>query len=171
MYEALVDLDNLVRDAGYVEQIEAANLKQTIKIMKSGPLRKQYQEGRTADFEHFVTKLSALKANGKKPLDIRDRCDRAGRLDEYESLYGLFCLDTHNNASALAERHLSEQPDGKLLISLFGEYDPQSVARRLDFGLGFLLQAAQMIHGAFKVPAPQLDELAAQARRERARLG
>src|ERR1700677_5145679 len=31
MYEALVDLDNLLQDAGYVEHIQAANFKQTIK--------------------------------------------------------------------------------------------------------------------------------------------
>lgn len=170
MYEALVDLDNLLRDAAYVEHIQAANFKQTIKIMKSGPLRQEFQEGRKADFEQFVTRLAELKAKGKEPLQIRDRCDRVGRLDEYESLYGLFCLDTHNNGAALADRHLSELPDGTLRISFFGDYDPQAVARRLDFGFGFLIQSAQMIHGAFKVPAPQLDELAARLDRERSAL-
>jgi hypothetical protein len=45
MYEALVDLDNLVRDAGYVEHIQAANFKQTIKIVKSGPLRQDFRRG------------------------------------------------------------------------------------------------------------------------------
>jgi hypothetical protein len=101
-------------------------------------------------------------------LQIRTRCDRAGRLDEYESLYALFCLDTHNNGAALAGRQLSELPDGKLQISFFGEYDPQAVARRLDFGLQLLLESARMIHGAFQVPAPHLNELASRLERERA---
>jgi hypothetical protein len=39
MYEALVDLDNLVHDASYHCRIEHANIKQTLSIMKSGPLR------------------------------------------------------------------------------------------------------------------------------------
>jgi hypothetical protein len=160
MYEALVDLDNLLHDAGYVEHIQAANFKQTIKIMKSGPLRQEFQEGRKADYQQFVTQLAELEAKGKGPLQIRTRCDRAGRLDEYESLYGLFCLDSHNNGAALADRHLSELPDGNMQISFFGEFDPQAVARRLDFGLQFLLESARMIHGAFQLPAPQLDEIA-----------
>lgn len=168
MYEALVDLDNLLHDAGYVEHIKAANFKQTIKIMKSAPLRQEFQEGRKTDYEQFVTQLAELEAKGKGSLQIRTRCDKAGRLDEYESLYGLFCLDTHNSGAALADRHLSELPDGKLQISFFGEYDPQAVARRLEFGLQFMLESARMIHGAFKVPAPQLDNLASRLDRERA---
>ena len=168
MYEALVDLDNLLQDAGYVEHIQAANFKQTIKLMRSGPLRREFQEGRKADYQQFVTQLAELEAKGKGPLQIRTRCDRVGRLDEYESLYGLFCLDTHNNGAALADRHLSELPDGKLQISIFGEYDPQAVARRLDFGLQFMLESARMIHGAFQIPAPQLDELASRLDHERA---
>jgi len=169
MYEALVDLHNLLHGASYVEHIQAANLKQTLSIMKSGPLR-EFQDARKADFEQFVTQLAELHAKGKGPLRIRSRCERAGRLDQYESLYGLFCLDTHNNASALAERHISKLPDGKVLISLFGEYDVQSVARRLDWGLQILLEAGQMIHGAFRVPAPSLDEVAAMLDRERTAL-
>jgi hypothetical protein len=74
----------------------------------------------------------------RSSVSIRTRFDRAGRLGQYQSLYALLCLDTHNNASALAERHLSELPDGRLHISLFGEFDPKVVARRLDIGLGFL---------------------------------
>jgi hypothetical protein len=91
-----------------------------------------------------------------------------GRGDEYDSLYALFCLDTHNNASALAERHLSESKDGSPLISFFGKFDPKIVASRLDFGLQFLFQSAHMIHGAFKVPAPEIEQLATPFDRERA---
>lgn len=167
IYEALVELDNLVRDAGYVEHIQAANYKQTIRIMKSGPLQKDFKDGRKTDYDQFVAQLAALEAKGKGPLTIRERCERVGRLDQYESLYGLFCLDTHNNGAALADRHLSELPDGTVQISFFGEYDEEVVARRLDLGLGFLLESAQMIHGAFKVPAEHLDELAARVERER----
>ncbi len=89
-----------------------------------------------------------------------------GRLGEYEGIYGLLCLDTHNNASALAERHISELADGRSVISYFGKYDPQVVIRRLDLALQWLFQSAHMIHSAFKVPAPQLEELAARYERE-----
>ncbi len=167
-YEALVDLDNLVRDAGYVERMEAANIVQTLKIMKGGPLRQEFQVGRKADFDELSARLAELEQKKKTPLSMRDRCDAVGRLGEYEGIYGLFCMDTHNNASALAERHLSEhKDDGAPVVSFFGPYDPQGVATRLDFGLQWLFESADMIHGAFRVPVPQVAELAARFARER----
>lgn len=161
-YEALVDLDNLLRDPRYVERMVVANLQQTLKIMKGGPLRKQFQMGRKGDFDALAAHLAALEKNKKTPLTMRERCVAVGRLDEYESIYGLFCLDTHNNASALAERHLSEKEDGTPVISFFGPYDPQVAVRRLDKGLRWLFQSARMIHGAFRVPAPEVEALAAR---------
>jgi len=174
MYEALVDLDNLVHDAGYFERMEAASHHQTLKLMKSGPLREEFLKARKEAFDELATRLAELEAQSKGPLSIRDRCDRVGRLDEYQSLYAMFCLDTHNNASALAERHLTEREDGTPLISFFGEQDPFTIANRLDFGLQFLFQSARMVHGAFQVPAPEVEALAARfetGRRERAAAG
>jgi Family of unknown function (DUF5677) len=160
MYEAHVDLDNLLHDARYVEHLTAANLKQTLKLMRSGPLQQEFQQGRKVDFEQFTTQLAALKAKGKGPLEVWERYKLAGRTDEYESLYALFCLDGHNNGAALADRHLSERADGNVVISFFGDYEPAIIARRLDFGLKFLLQSAHAVHSAFKVSAPKLDEFA-----------
>ena len=168
LYEAHVDLDNLVQDAGYVEHILAANCDQTVKIMESAPLRQVFKEGSKSEYEQLSAQLAELKCKGKGPLKIWQRCQRAGLLDEYNSLYALFCLDTHSNSAALAERHISERQDGGVLISFFGPYDPWSVIRRLDLGLGFLFRSARNIHGAFKVPAPQIDELAAQLERMKA---
>jgi hypothetical protein len=51
------------------------------------------------------------------------------------------------------------------LVSIFGQYDPGAVIRRLDLGLGFLLGSARDMHCAFRVPAPEIDELAAKLER------
>jgi hypothetical protein len=165
MYESHVDLDNLLHEAGYVEHIQAAGYEQTIKIMESAPLRQAFKEARKVDYDQLTAQLADLKCRGKGPLRIWQRCQRAGRLDEYNGLYALFCIDTHGNSPALAERHISEKPDGGLLISFFGPYDPWTVIRRLELGLGFLLRSARDIHGAFKVPAPQIDEFAVRLER------
>ena len=77
--------------------------------------------------------------------------------------------DTHNNSASLTDRSLSELLDGTLRMSFFGEYEPLNVTRRFDLGLSFLLKTAQMIHGAFKVPAPDIDALVARFDRERPR--
>ena len=167
MYEALVDLDNLVHDAAYHCRIEHASIKQTLSIMRSGPLRDAFQKGRKDDFDQLAARLAELEDEGKASLPIWKRCKEVGRSDEYDSLYALFCLDTHNNAPALAERHLSETKDGSPLVSFFGKYDPAVVASRLDFGLQFLFQSARMIHGAFRVPAPEVEAVAERFERER----
>lgn len=159
LFEALVDLDNLLRDAKYVERMESANLTQMVKFEASGLIPKK-------EFDEFTARLELVK-NKRGPMDLRTRCDKVGRLDEYLGIYYLFCLDTHNNAAALIERHISERDDGTTLISVFGKYDPQVVIRRLNMGLKWLFEPARMIHAAFKVPAPQLEELAARFDRER----
>ena len=159
MYEAHVDLDNLVADAGYVEHIIAAGLDQTIKIMEAQSLH-ALKDDRKADYDELRAKLADLNCRGRGPLKIWKRCQRVGRLEEYNSLYALFCMDTHNNGAALAERHLSENAEGNVMISFFGPYDPWAIIRRLDLGVQFLLNSARYIHGAFRVPAPQIEELA-----------
>jgi Family of unknown function (DUF5677) len=63
VYEALVDLDNLVSDASYVEYLIAANLKQTIKLMNSAHLQ-ELKDGHKAEYEKFVKQLDELKAKG-----------------------------------------------------------------------------------------------------------
>jgi Family of unknown function (DUF5677) len=161
MYEALVDLDNLVHEAGYHCRIEHANIKQTLSLMRSGPLRDVFLKDRKQDYDQLIARLEELENEGKASLPIWKRCLAVGRIDEYDSLYALFCLETHNNASALAERHVSESDDGAPLVSYFRQQDPQTVANRLDFGLQFLFQAARMVHGAFQVPAPEVEALAA----------
>jgi uncharacterized protein DUF5677 len=167
LYEGLVDLDNLLRDKSYVCRMEHANIAQTLKIMSGGLLRKDFLEGRKEEYEQLRERLAELEGQGNAKLSIRKRCEAVGRLDEYEGIYGLFGLDTHNNASALAERHLAERKDGIPVISFFGLYDPQQIVMRLYFGLQWLFHSAQMIHGAFKCPAPELDQLAERFQRER----
>ncbi len=167
MYEALVDLDSVVHDASYHCRIEHANIKQTLSIMRSGPLREAFQKGRKEDYDQLTARLAELESEGKASLKIGKRCKAVGRSAEYDSLYALFCLDTHNNASALAERHLSETKDGSPMISFFGKYDPKLVTSRLDFGLQFLFQAARFVHGAFQVPAPEVEECAERFEHER----
>ncbi|HEX3836673.1 MAG TPA: DUF5677 domain-containing protein [Steroidobacteraceae bacterium] len=161
MFESHVDLDNLLHESGYIEHIHASGFEQTLKVMEASSLRQAFKDGRKAEYDELSAKLADLKCRGKGPLKIWQRCKRAGRLEEYEGLYGLFCIDAHNNTPALAERHISEKPDGGMLVSFFGPYDPWAVIRRLDVGLSLLFRAARDMHGAFQVPAPRVDALAA----------
>jgi hypothetical protein len=167
-YEALVDLENLAVDPSYHCRIEHANIVQTLTIMSGDPLQKDFQQGRPETYEELRKRQAELEDEGKASRTIKKRCRAVDRLDEYQGIYALLCLDTHNNASALAERHLSEGPDGSPVISIFGPYEPERVVMRLDFGLRWLFEAANITHQIFGVPAPEVRELAAQFDRERA---
>jgi hypothetical protein len=79
-YEALVDLDNLMRDASYVERMEAANIAQTLKVMKGGPLRPEFQVGRKAGFDELVAQLAALEKKKKTPLFCCRMVGNAGQI-------------------------------------------------------------------------------------------
>jgi hypothetical protein len=171
MYEALVDLDNLLHDASYVEHIEAANLKQVLKLLTSAnnhnPLLQGFTDDTPAASQAMTARFAELSAAGKRPLRIEERCRRAGRAQEYQSLYALFCLDSHNNSAALADRHLTDQPNGVPLVSFFQKPNPCAVARRLEIGMDILLQCGRMVHGAFRVTSDLLEVLVNQYQRAR----
>jgi hypothetical protein len=170
MYEALVDLDNLLRDRDYMEQIEAANLSQVVKLLraaKSNPLLRGIDQSHGVRLPEFEARLEALKKSKRRPLHIEDRCRKVNRLNEYESLYAVFSLDVHSNSAALGDRHISESDDGTTQIAFFGVMDPKITASRLDHGLRLLIDSARMIHDAFQTGAPEIRELHAQFERER----
>ncbi len=169
MYEVQVELDNLLRDASYVDYLNAANLKQTTKLMKAGPLREHFEKGRKAEFDELTAELAKLKAKGIEPLHISQRSERVGRRDEYESSYALFCLDAHSNGAALAERHITENAEGVAQIAFFGPYEAERVIMRMNFGLKFLFDSTRWVHGAFQVPAPEIEEFAARVEALRAK--
>lgn len=164
MYEVLVDLDNLRRDPAYLDLMEAANLKQMCKLLEqadTNPLLRRFSArfDVSALLAEFRARRVELKAQGKEPLKIEDRCDRVGRKAEYLSLYGLFCMDSHNNMAALADRHFDEV-GGALTVSVFAQPHVPSVRRRLSTGIDFMLTTARMLHDAFSSDPPELARVA-----------
>jgi hypothetical protein len=171
MKEATVDLSNLLGDTGYLQNIEAANLKQIIKLLDAAAadnpkLAGLINEERVQDHAAYRARYAELRAKGRRALGFEDRFRRAGELDEYNSRYAYLCLDAHNNIAALAERHIGEHPDGSPRVSIFQEPDPVVIARRLDMGLSMLMDSASMIHGAFKVRQPEIAALGQQLNAE-----
>jgi hypothetical protein len=155
MYEALVDLDNLVSHEGYHERMEAANLAQFLKVMAtaaSNPLLAGLTDKHdiASIIQHYQAELDGLRARDRGEKKIRQRCIDAGREHEYTSLYGLLCLDAHNNVGALIDRHVSEGESQRLQVDLFGDGNPIGLAMRVFFAIGWMLQSAEYVHGAFR---------------------
>lgn len=170
MYEALVDLDNLLHVSGYMGRIEAANLTQVVKLLeasKSNPLLRGIDELHGPRLDEFRGRIRQLSEAGTRPLSIEKRCEAANRLLEYQSLYRVFSLDTHSNSAALGDRHITESPEGTPQVSFFGVMDPKITAGRLDHGLRFLIDSARMIHEAFRTNSPEIVDLANHFRQER----
>lgn len=173
MYEALVDLDNLVADASYAEHLDAANIEQLESLLKQAEGGNPGLRGLEAKWnlaqtrQAMRTEITALKVTGKLRLNIWKKCERANREHEYRLLYKLFCLDTHNNVAALLERHVTEEGENTM-ISFFGKPDLDAIAGRLSFGIQFAIQSAKLVHGGLRTGAPEPEALAAQYRHERA---
>jgi hypothetical protein len=152
MYEALVDLDNLLLNQDYFAYMEAAHLKQMCKLLQQADTNPRLQGlservDVSAPLAEFRARHADLKANGIEPLNIEDRSKRAGRHNEYLSLYGLFCMDSHNDLAALADRHF-DGVAGAMTVSIFGEPYLPSVRQRLSHGIDFVLGTARMLHRA-----------------------
>jgi hypothetical protein len=167
MFEGLVDLDNLLANADYHEHMQAADRLQHVKLWKStatNPLlagmERKYDIA--ANLAECVAELNDLKGRNRGPLHIDEKCRRANRLNEYASVYYVLCMDSHNNVTALVERHVSGSESEHLQVGAFGDGDQLVLARRVFQATGWMLESAEAIHKAFKTGysfVPHLREI------------
>lgn len=155
MFEGLVDLDNLVHDQSYYERMDAANLEQYLKLLRDSPtnpllsgLDKKHDLPRIIG--EYQTQLDELRSRKRGQKDLRQRCVDVDRGDEYQSIYLLYCLDAHNNVGALIDRHISGDESETLRVTMAGDEPPLSLARKLHLAVGWMLQSATLIHGAYR---------------------
>lgn len=168
IYEAFVDLDNLLRDANYYKYMEAANLKAILKLLEQGqtnPLFAGLNDLHNVEGyrKEYSAELSALKDDGFEPLKFLSRCKRVNREDEYRTIYAVYCLDAHNNLAALADRHIEHDQDGSVsVVSFFVGDDAVMTLRRLDLAANLFVDAAVMIHEAFSTGSAEITSLRTQ---------
>jgi len=145
MTEALVDQINLLTDAEYVKNIQAANLKETERLLVQAGDESNVLLGRLREtldvpkeLQELRAQLEALRKEGHGELKVFERFRRAGMEFDYRSAYVLLCLDTHSNASALVERHVEKHGD-RLELSIFKEPRVNSIRARIDAVTAMLL--------------------------------
>jgi hypothetical protein len=155
MFEALVDLDNLVSDRHYAERMNAADHREMIKLLKEAPsnpllvgLAAKHPVGEL--LATLEAQLADMENRNLGPLPVFARCKTAGRQHEYKTVYAMLCLDAHNNVTALMERHVIPVEGGSVELAPFGDGEPVVLARRLSFAMHWMLQSAEFVHGAFK---------------------
>jgi hypothetical protein len=116
MFEADIDLTNLMKCRDYSKRMLASFLKEKLRLTKeaaSSKLNPFLAAVRTSrnpadDLKETQDEIDRLAAEKHGPIDIRCRAELAGKIDEYLSVYNMLCLDTHNNIRSLKDWHLEE---------------------------------------------------------------
>ncbi len=155
--EAYVDLANLCNDKSYFDHMKAAYHKQWIKLAKHGvaggnPYLKSYEENPAALelLKQHEAALDHLAAT--PPLSVFDCFRRADMEAVYRSVYSSLCNETHNNITALINRHWRSEGDGMKLV-IFEEADARSLEPALSTFIGILVHGSIIIHDYFQSDA------------------
>jgi Family of unknown function (DUF5677) len=114
MYEADIDLTNLMKCRDYSKRMYASFLKEKLRMtkeaasLKPNPFLAAVRASRNPeeDLKETQDELDQFIAEKHGPIDIRRRAELADKIDEYLSVYNMLCLDTHNNIRSLEEWHL-----------------------------------------------------------------
>ena len=116
MFEADIDLTNLMKFPDYYKRMYASFLHAKIRLTKEAassrpnPFLTEIRANRNhkKDLCETQAELDKLIAEKNGPIDIRCRAEFASKLDEYLSNYNSLCLDTHNNIRSLEEWYIQK---------------------------------------------------------------
>ncbi len=114
MFEADIDLANLMKYPDYSKRMHASFFKEKLRLTKEAASSKfnpfltvvSASHNPAEDLKETQDEINRLAAEKHGPIDIRCRAELAGKLDEYLSVYNMLCLDTHNNIRSLEDWHL-----------------------------------------------------------------
>jgi hypothetical protein len=127
MFEADIDLRNMIKTPGYSKRMYASFLEQKLRLTREAASAKpnpflaavRAQRKPAEDLRDTQKELDELRAGGNGPIDIRCRAEFAGVLDAYLSVYNMLCLDTHNNIRSLEDWHIEATSAKDYRVVLF----------------------------------------------------
>jgi hypothetical protein len=152
--EAAVELRNLNKDLSYIEHMYASHTDQWLSVLKEAKKGNPYLASfkRELNLDEIIAKdekvLAALRAKGKRPLNIFERFERADMVEEYRSMYNFLSSDAHSNIRALVTRHFEETGSDFNLV-LYKDEPLESFAATLDSAAALLIEASISTHKAF----------------------
>ena len=118
-FYAYADIVNLCEDMNYWKALELADAGSWSAVLQGASQGKNpflkgisesdlLQPGRS----HYAKLRKTLEKEGVQRPEIKDRFEKAGMTNEYNSAYGFLSADTHNNVSAVVSRHFVVTDDG-----------------------------------------------------------
>lgn len=153
IFEAYADLRALLEDADYYKNMYASFLEEKLRFLRnvakssSNPFLLDVSAGMDVNSEvtGLEREIAKYKNEGRKPLSNFARFDSGGLEHEYQSIYWLLCLESHNNMSALDDRHI-EKDGGDYHAVLFKSADPKDLLRILDSLLAVMIDSSVKVH-------------------------
>lgn len=110
--EAHVDLVNLSNDDEYANFLDVTSLLEWQKTFEQAQEGDPYFKA-LCDMPSFqeevgleAERLAALRKNGYRKLQTKERFELADMGDDYQGLYHWLCSDTHNSLRGLSMRHI-----------------------------------------------------------------
>lgn len=123
--EAYVEIKNLVEDPQYLGVVERSWVLSWLNMMKSAKKGNQYlvlmaQDGKLdANIVQHEAKLEELKAKGYKRITFKEKFQKAGLEEEYDSIYGWFSAYSHGGLQALIDRHIDVSAETTPKVNAF----------------------------------------------------
>lgn len=167
LMEAAVDLHVLADDAEHIDRLEAANLEQMLRVLRSAidpTLPKTYLHSiaehpdASLEVERARARLETLRSRSSE-MSIRQRFEKAGYLDYYLGPYRSLCSQSHNNLTALKARHIHETPEGRsfyILAPISKQDTVIAVSNTATMASRAVLRVKQLVEGG---EPSGLDEL------------
>lgn len=150
--EAFVDLRNLCKDPKYGYSLTINSSNESIRFLKAAKDDENvYAEMISRDpnidvhISNYEKQVESLKAKGSKGLNIREKFDEAGMLDEYLTIYNMLCAATHNDIRALRARHIVIEKDS-FSLEFFKQEDSETMYEFLGITSELLLRATYEVH-------------------------
>jgi len=159
LLEEYVDLVNVGKDPDYLKRMQSSFLKEQSRVLKkaieSGDTNPYLEalsntDGIKGHYAKVDDELSKLRESGFGELGIRDRFDRAGLVEMYESVYALLCQHSHNNLNILERRHLEEHND-KLRVSYFQPWSSDEMMPYIDTIAGVITGSLKEVGSILKI--------------------
>ncbi len=156
MLEASVDIRNLEVERTYGYYMDAAYLKQWIKVFdeaKKGdnPYLNGMAESPKFDdtLLEYQVRLKELEEQGYKALSIFDKFSKSGQVKEYRSIYNFLCSDSHNNQRSLVLRHItSDRGNAEREIQFFSPFKLDFCIQEIVLCIEILIDSTVIIHKA-----------------------
>lgn len=166
VFEAHVDLKNLVADRSYGYKMDVANATEWLKVQKAAKAGNPYLSsiGALPNIDSLISEtehqISELRKKGHTTLKQHEKFAKAGFTEEYASVYNFLCCASHNNMRALVSRHFSlDEVNDKAEIKLFVPFEEGHNVSSIDMLIALLIQGSALVYEALqssfapKVPA------------------